>query len=234
MNILLTRPLIDCEDLMSELFSKGHKIIHLPTLKILSANMEAIDTNDYDIFIFTSTNAVRNLEIKNTKILSSCFCVGSITEKFARAKGFTNSFSAGGTVNALKNLILNSSKVQKDSKIAYICGDNISYDLDKELLSEGYKIKKIINYYSEKIEDLNNENNKLIKDYPPRLIFVYSKRSAESLNEIVKKYNLASLMTQSIVKCISINISYEFKKAGWKKVEIFNSGEEIFEIEKYQ
>ncbi len=32
MNILITRPLIDSEDLMGKLFSLGHKIIHVQVL----------------------------------------------------------------------------------------------------------------------------------------------------------------------------------------------------------
>ena len=36
MNIILTRPLIEIEDLMGKLFTMGHKIIHIPTLKISS------------------------------------------------------------------------------------------------------------------------------------------------------------------------------------------------------
>ena len=36
MNIIITRPLIDSEDLMGKLFSLGHKIIHVPTLKTVS------------------------------------------------------------------------------------------------------------------------------------------------------------------------------------------------------
>ena len=63
MNILITRPLIDAEDLM-ENFSLGHKIIHIPTLKIFSTNSSAEDANNYDAFIFTSANA-RNLKIIN-------------------------------------------------------------------------------------------------------------------------------------------------------------------------
>ena len=38
MNILITRPLIDAEDLMGKFFSLGHKIIHIPTLKISSVS----------------------------------------------------------------------------------------------------------------------------------------------------------------------------------------------------
>ena len=48
MNILITRPLIDSEDLMGKFFSMGHKIIYVPTLKISSANMDPINLNDYE------------------------------------------------------------------------------------------------------------------------------------------------------------------------------------------
>ena len=41
------------------------------------------------------------------------------------------------------------------------------------------------------------------------------------------------MMTQSIVKCISKNICDFFKNAGWNKIEIFNTGDEILELEKY-
>ena len=43
MNILITRPLIDSEDLMGKLFSLGHKIVHIPTLKISASNVGPID-----------------------------------------------------------------------------------------------------------------------------------------------------------------------------------------------
>ena len=69
-----------------------------------------------------------------------CFCVGAITEKIARISGYNNTISAGGTVNALKNLIISSSQINERSKIAYFCGDNVAYDLDLELKKEGLKI----------------------------------------------------------------------------------------------
>ena len=232
MNILITRPLIDAEDLMEKFFNFGHKIIHLPTLKILSANTDPINSDDFDAFIFTSANAIRNLKLINTNKNLHCFCVGSITEKIARQSGYTNTFSAGGTVNALKNLIMISDKINKNSKIAYFCGDNISYDLDSELKKEGLKTKKIINYFSETITDLNEDNKKLIERYPPDLIYIYSSRSAESFIAIVKNYSLNPLMTQSTIMCISEKVANIFRSQGWKKIEIFNPGDEMITLEK--
>jgi uroporphyrinogen-III synthase len=227
MNILITRPLIDAEDLMGKLFSLGHKIVHIPTLKISAANVSSVDAKKYDAFIFTSANAIRNLKLNNQDTNKICFCVGSITEKIVRQKGYNNTISAGGTVNALKNIILSSDQIDKKKSIAYFCGDYISSNLDIELKNEGFQVDKIINYTSEKITDLNEENNKIIKNHPPDIIFIYSKRSAESFIKIVKKYSLNGLMTESRVLCISEKVLGVLKKTGWKKLEVFQPGEEL-------
>ena len=230
MNILITRPLLDAEDFMEKLFAYGHKIIHLPTLKIFAIETELLNPDNFDAFVFTSANAVRNLKLTNTNKNLHCFCVGSITEKIARLSGFMNTSSAGGTVNALKNLIMISDKVDKNSTLAYFCGDNICYDLDLELIKEGLKIKKIINYSSKVISDLNIENKKLIEHYPPDIIYIYSARSAESFVDIVKNYGLNPLVTQSTVMCISKKVANIFKSQKWKKIEIFNPGDEILKL----
>ena len=231
MNILITRPLIDAEDLMGKFFSLGHKIIHIPTLKLSAANIDPVDAKKYDAFIFTSANAIRNLKLINHDKSKICFCVGSITEKIVRQAVYNNTITAGGTVNALKNIILNSDQIDKKKSIAYFCGDNISSNLDEELKREGHQIDKIINYTSEKISDLNEENNKIINNHPPDVIFIYSKRSAESFIEIVKKYALNGLMTESRVLCISEKVLGVMKRTGWKKLEIFEPGEEIIKLE---
>ena len=229
MNILITRPLIDAEDLMGKLFSLGHKIIHIPTLQVKPVTNQKCDAKNYDAFIFTSANAIRNLKLLNEDKKKLCFCVGSITEKIVRQKGYANTISAGGNVNALKNIILNSD-FDKKKKIAYFCGDYISTDLDLDLKKEGYLVDKVINYSSEKIVDLNNENEKILNNHPPDIIFVYSKRSAESFVELVKKYTLNGLMTGSRVLCISEKVLNVFKQLGWKKLEVFEPGEEIIKL----
>jgi len=232
MNILITRPLIDAEDLMGKLFSLGHKIIHIPTLKISSAKIEAINANKYHAYIFTSANAIRNLKTVKQDKNKLCFCVGAITEKIARMSGYKNTVSAGGTVNALKNLIISSSQINEKSNIAYFCGDNVSYDLDLELKREGMKVSKFINYTSEKISDLNEENKRIIFSHPPDIIFVYSTRSAISFIEIVKKYSLYPLMTQSKVMCISKKVADIFFMDNWKRVKVFDPGDELLQLER--
>ena len=230
MNIIITRPLIDSEDLMAKLFTLGHKIIHVPTLKISPAKVRPINPDKYNAFIFTSANAIRNLKLLKNDKNKLCFCVGAITEKIVRLQGYNNTISAGGTVNALKNIIINSENLDKKKILAYICGDYIASDLDEELHKEGFQIEKIINYTSKKIKELSEDTNKLIKNHPPDIILVYSKRSAESFVELAKKYSFNGLMTESRVMCISDKVLDIFKQAGWKKLEIFEAGEELTKL----
>ena len=232
MNIIITRPLIDSEDLMGKLFSLGHQIIHVPTLQILPADVAPINPDKYEAYIFTSANAIRNLKLEKVDKKKLCFCVGAITEKIVRQKGYSNTISAGGNVNALKNIILNSENLNKKNFLAYFCGDNITSDLDLDIQKEGYQVEKIINYKSKKIEELNENTNKIIIDHPPDIILVYSKRSAESFVELVKKYSLYGLMTGSRVMCISEKVLNVFQQAGWKKLELFEAGEELIRLKK--
>ena len=191
--------------------------------------MEPINTKDYDGLIFTSANAVRFLKLKNDDKNIKCFCVGNLTERSLRLKGFNNTVAASGTVNALKNIIINSEKNIKN--LAYLCGEVISYELDKELKQEGFKVSKIINYTSTRITDLNKENMDLIKKYPPNISLIYSQRSAESFDGIIRKYSLAELMTHCTVMCISKKIEEFLKSKGWKKTKVFNPGEELMRID---
>ncbi len=230
MNVLITRPLIETEDLMGKLFSFGHKIIHIPTLKISATGKNLDDVKKYDALIFTSSNAIKNLKIIKEDKTKLCFCVGAITEKIARNFGYINTISAGGTVNALKNLIINSDQINKKSNLAYFCGDNLSSELDIELGKEGINVEKIVNYRSEKIKSLNEENKKIILNNPPDLIFVYSVRSAESFIEIAKNYSLYTLMTDSKVMCISSKVLEIFKLNGWKNLELFDPGNELLKL----
>ena len=127
----------------------------------------------------------------------------------------------------MKNIIVNSGDLDKKKVLAYICGDNITSDLDLELQKDGFQIEKIINYTSEKINELNADTNNLINDHPPDIIFVYSKRSAESFIDLAKKYSLNGQMTGSRVMCISEKVLNVFKQSGWRKLEVFEAGEEL-------
>ena len=145
MHILLTRPLEDCSEMIIKFKSLGHKVSHLPLLSIEEVVNDKINFEDFNGVIFTSANAVKFINHDEINKTIKCFCVGEATEIKARSLGFQNTIAAGGNVSNLKELVLQNYN-SSSGKLLYVSGEKISVNLDQQLLNEGYKIKRIINY----------------------------------------------------------------------------------------
>ena len=227
MHILLTRPLDDCSEMILKFKSLGHQVSHLPLLKIEKMNYKEINFSDYGGIIFTSANAVKflNLDVLDKNI--KCFCVGSATEKKARSVGFQNTVAAEGNVSNLKELILQNYE-SKDKQLLYVSGEIISVDLDQQLLREGLSIKRIINYRVNHNQEFNENFVEELKLNMPDMVYIYSQNSASSFLNFIKLYQLKNLWMNTNLMCIGEKTSSILNEIKWKKIFLFNSGEEEF------
>ena len=66
MHILLTRPLEDSKDLIMRFKELGHQVSHLPVITIEKKDYEDPNYNEFKGIIFTSSNAIKNLDISKT------------------------------------------------------------------------------------------------------------------------------------------------------------------------
>ena len=227
MHILFTRPLEDCHEMILKFQSLGHEISHLPLINIEGLKYEAPNYLEFKAIIFTSTNAVKFLDIKNIDKKLKCFCVGSATEKKARSVGFQNVFAAEGNVGNLKELILQNFK-PSDGKLIYISGEIISSDLDKELISSGYTIERLINYRANPIEKYDESFIEKLKLKMPEITYIYSQNSAINFLKVIKSYQLETLWMNTNLMCIGEKTSSILNEIKWKKIFLFNPGEEEF------
>jgi len=227
MHILLTRPLDDCKDLILKFKSLGHKVSHLPVIKIKSIEYDEPNFNNYNGIIFTSANSVKNLNLKKINKKINCFCVGSATEKIAKQSGFQNIFCADGNVNNLKEIILQNFDNTKGN-LLYVSGEIVSSNLDKDLALEGYSIKRIINYSVIPISEISEEFVKNLKTSIPSMVFIYSENSAKNYLNLLKKYDLLDVWMDTNLMCLGEKASAILNEIKWKKIFIFNPGEEEF------
>jgi uroporphyrinogen-III synthase len=227
MHILLTRPLEDCQEMILKFQSLGHNVSHLPLISIEGLNYENLNLSDFNGIIFTSSNAIKFFDIKNIDKKIVCFCVGSATEKKARSVGFQNVCAAEGNVNNLKELILQNFN-SSEGKLLYVSGEVVSSNLDKQLLSEGYNVKRVINYRANPIEKYNEDFIEKLKLKMPEIVYVYSQNSAINFLKVIKDYNLESLFMNTNLMCISEKTSSILNEIKWKKIFLFNPGEEEF------
>ena len=227
MHILFTRPFDDCHELMLRFKSLGHMVSHIPVISIQKIIYENLDFSLFKGIIFTSTNAIKFLDTQKIDKQIKCFCVGNATEKVAKTKGFQNIYVAGGNVENLKEVILQNFEVS-DGNLIYVTGQIISSDLDKKLISEGYNLKRIINYKAIVQEKFNNDEIEKLKVQIPDIVYVYSQNSALSFLNMIKNYNLQNSWMNTNLMCISEKTSTVLNEIKWKKIFLFNPGEEEF------
>ena len=227
MHILFTRPLEDSHEMILRFQSLGHEVSHLPLISIEGIKHGPVNSTDFKGIIFTSSNAIKFLDIKDIDKNINCFCVGSATEKKARSIGFQNVFAADGNVDNLKELILLNFDTS-GGKLLYVSGEIVASNLEQNLISEGYNLKRIINYRSNPIEKYDEDFIEKLKLKMPEITYIYSQNSAINFLKVIKNYKLESLWINTNLMCIGEKTSSILNEIKWKKIFLFNPGEEIF------
>ncbi len=227
MHILLTRPLEDCKELILRFSSLGHNVSHLPVIKTEPIKYDEPDFSQFKGLIFTSSNAIKNLDLTKVDKKIECYCVGSATEKVAKLNGFQNIISAEGNVNNLKELILQNFD-SKNGSLLYVSGEVVSSRLDKDLIAQGYSLKRLINYTVSSTLEIKEEFREELKKSIPDIIYVYSENSAKSLLNLLKKYDLLDSWMDTNLMCMGEKSSSILNEIKWKKIFLFNPGEEEF------
>ena len=231
MHIIITRPKEDSSNLINNLIKLGYSVTHLPVIKIEKLETKKINLQNYKALIFTSSKAIKYMNVDKFNSKIKCFCVGSATEYTAKQAGFTNTFSSEGTVDALIELIKRTLE-NKSGKILYLSSEFISKDLDIDLIKVGYSVDRVSNYTSLPVEQIDAQTLDFIKKNPPDAFFIYSTKSAKNLFNLINKYSLLNIVTHSNLMCISEKVLLVLKEIKWKKVFIFTPGEEEFLLNK--
>ena len=227
MHILLTRPLEDCHEMILKFQSLGHEVSHLPLINIEGLKYETLNYSNFKGIIFTSSNAIKFLDIKNIDKKLVCFCVGSATEKKARSVGFQNVFAADGNVDNLKELIFQNFS-SSEGTLLYISGEIVSSNLDQELTLNGYTIERVVNYRANPIEKYDEDFIQKLKLKMPEITYIYSQNSAINFLKMIKNYQLETLWMSTNLMCIGEKTSSILNEIKWKKIFLFNPGEEEY------
>ena len=227
MHILLTRPIDDCKDLINKFRLSKFKVSHLPLIEVFKKEYEKKNYKIYKAIIFTSANAIKNLDFENIDKSIKCFCVGSVTENKARKSGFQNIYAADGNVNNLKELIIRTIE-DKKIRVLYVSGEITSQNLDNDLIKIGYNVDRVINYSVKHVENFDKNFIEDLKKDIPNVIYIYSANSAKSFINISKKYGLNDYWLNTYLMCIGEKTSSILNIIKWKKIFLFNPGEEEY------
>ena len=127
----------------------------------------------------------------------------------------------------MKELILQNYET-KNKPILYISGKIISTDLDRQLSREGFLIKRVINYQVSHNVKFDENFIKELKSNMPDMVYVYSENSASSFLNFIKIYQMENVWMDTNLMCIGEKTSSILNEIKWKKIFLFNPGEEEF------
>ena len=113
-------------------------------------------------------------------------------------------------------------------KLLYVSGETISVDLDQQLINEGYSIKRIVNYRVNHNMNFNEDFVEELKQNMPDMVYVYSQNSGSSFLHFIKINQLESQWMDTNLMCIGEKTSSILNEIKWKKIFLFNPGEEEF------
>ena len=78
------------------------------------------------------------------------------------------------------------------------------------------------------IEEINEKFIEDLKSSIPDIIFIYSENSARNFLNLLKKYELFDIWMNTNLMCLGEKASSRLNEIKWKKIFLFNPGEEEF------
>lgn len=191
--ILITRPQPMAAQLATKLTELGYTSVVVPLLRLQPTYQPVPDFSAYRLLIITSGNAFSFLDPAALAALQKipCLCVGAVTAEAARAAGFANVQTAGGTGAALADYVLRHYPVQ-DTPILHLCGRDITPNVQQQLIRAGYRLDSWVLYDAEKVVGGAPALHDFLRAANAGVALFYSARTAATFRELVHRHDLTA------------------------------------------
>jgi uroporphyrinogen-III synthase len=145
MRALVTRPREEAESLAAALAARGVDAVLEPMMDVHFCATTAPDLAGVQALLCTSANGVRGLARITGERDLPLLAVGDATASRARAEGFTNVASAGGSIADLLRLAVMRLRPQ-DGRLLHIGGEIVAGDLVGALRAQGFTTERSVLY----------------------------------------------------------------------------------------
>jgi uroporphyrinogen-III synthase len=220
MAVLVTRPHPDDEPTVSALRARGFEVLRAPMLRFEPLGFRDDEATHYDAVLVTSANALRGLgpQLSGHRLLKlPLFTVGEHTASVAHKIGFENIIAADGDAARLRDRVLESVKAKalnKESRLLYLAGLDISRDLAGELGAHGFSVATQTTYKMVPVTNLPREVSEAFVANGIEAVLHYSRRSARAFLDAARAagVEISALAIPQI--CISAAVASVLREAG--------------------
>lgn len=217
--ILITRPQPEAGKLAELLARQGIDCLVDPMLTIQIRDFAAMNTQEVQALVFTSSNGVRAYASKNSNYDVLAVVVGEATAELARELGFKNVIEAGGNVDSLFSVICSQLKPQA-GKVIHCCGAIVRGNLVERLCVEGFQAEKQVLYDAVATESLMIETVRALEAGKIDRVLFFSPRTGEIFVRLLTKLHLAKNCFNVTAVCLSAVIAEAVSHLPWHSIKI--------------
>jgi uroporphyrinogen-III synthase len=211
---LVTRPREDAGSLVEALRARGIDAVVEPMLRIRLRENVALDLEGVQALLFTSANGARAAAAATAARDLPVLAVGDATAGEARALGWTEVASAGGTVEDLARLAAERLKPEHGA-LLHVAGSAVAGDLVR--LLGGFSVRRTVLYDAEPAEGFSPEAEALLCDGGIDLAFFFSPRTALRFAELAR--GLPTRLDGATAFCLAPAVADAVGTLGWRAVE---------------
>ena len=217
---LITRPQEENDNLAKLLADQGFEVISEPMLEIKFLSKLTAKTQ-YNLYILTSNNALKNFSIYHTDRESEIIVIGPKSALLATQLGYKNIKIAGNSAHSLVKFIKNNYQ-GNNCKILYCRGDHITLDIKQQLNELNYEIDELICYHACEVIDFSNKLLEAIQNDKLKNAIFLSVRTAENFVKIARKAGLKLNFSNVYALVFSKKIAKALNQLNFKQIIITN------------
>lgn len=226
MRMLVTRPEPDAQASIDRLAALGIEAVAAPLLTRAGLDFHLPDLSGFAALAVTSTNALRALEDKG--VLEDLqhlpvYAVGDRTAHEARALGFTEVFSAGGTFERLSTML---ALADLEGPVLYPAGKHLSGDLAQALAPHGIMVVTATVYDMVAESSFPEGTLAALESGELGAALVYSRRTAEIFCTLVGPRLSAAKRRDLVLFCLSENVAQPLVEQHFTRVHLADRPDE--------
>lgn len=205
MKVIVTRPDPDGPVLASRLAGQGYDVVQAPLMTVRFADAASLPSGPFQALLVTSANALRALDhlgAAEQLLQVPVLAVGPASAHHARDMGFADVREAGGNVDGLARLVLDT-LLPGGPPLLYITGTSRAGDLKGDLEAQGFAVHRSELYSAITLDALPAEVTALLMSGEPCAVLLYSPRSARTWLDLVAASHAAGNLSGVKHLCLS-------------------------------
>jgi uroporphyrinogen-III synthase len=228
MQVFITRPRLESEELAQELRHLGYTPVCAPLLEIervSTTDGSSIPnlTRDVQALALTSANGARAAKGFGLPRDLPVFAVGDATANAARRSGFAHVTSARGDAKAVAQMIRGALSPDAGT-ILHLSGEAVAGDLKEALEASGFTYRRHIAYRAKPVSELPPALVTALHDGTSdpaiKAIMIFSPRTAETFVRLYNKAGANIGCTSLVAICLSEAVAQPLEAMGLNRLHI--------------